>query len=228
MSAHSTPVHQHARLCIAIPHVERPQNYLLRTLRSLTANESFGDALIVACDFSAQPSVNLKVVKEEFAPVIDSGQLTIDRFSGDRAPIDGLIRNFGDNEARVKWRSRQVLDVAHMMERYSSLAPYYLHLEDDVVAERGSPAAVRKILDAAPQGWFSMKLSPLGACAILFQSEDLPQLSAYLRLMYYEMPVDWLIDEHIRFKERTGRASFVRKGLFDHIGVHSSMEGQIR
>jgi hypothetical protein len=42
------------------------------------------------------------------------------------------------------------------------------------------------------------------------------------------MPVDWLIDEHIRFKERTGRASFVRKGLFDHIGVHSSLEGQIR
>jgi len=228
MSADSTYSDRTARLCIAIPHVERPQNYLLRTLRSLIGNEFFGDTVIAACDFSDGPSANLEVVAQELAQFIDSGQLIIDRFGGDRPPIDGLIRNFGDNEERVKWRSRQVLDVAHMMERYAGLAPYYLHLEDDVVAERGCLAAVRKIIDAAPAGWFSMKLSPLGACAILFQSADLAQLSAYLRLMYYEMPVDWLIDEQIRFKQRTGHASFVKKGLFDHIGVHSSLAGQIR
>jgi hypothetical protein len=115
-----------------------------------------------------------------------------------------------------------------MMERYSGLAPFYLHLEDDVVAERGCLAAVRKIVDAAPAGWFSIKLLELGACAILFQSADLAQLSAYLRMMYYEMPVDWLIDEHIDFKQKTGHASFVRKGLFDHIGVQSSLAGQVR
>ena len=216
-----------ARLCIAIPHVERPENYLRRTLRSLIKSESFGDTVIVVCDFSAEPSGSVSAVMEEFAQVIDSGQLIIERFSGERLPVDGLVRNFGDDEERVKWRSRQVLDVAYMMERYSGMAHYYLHLEDDVVAERGCLAAVRKIMEAAPTGWFSIKLLPLGACAILFQSADLAQLSAYLRMMYYEMPVDWLIDEHIRFKERTGHASFVRKGLFDHIGVHSSLAGQV-
>lgn len=128
----------------------------------------------------------------------------------------------------MKWRSKQVLDVAHMMERYSGLAPYYLHLEDDVVAERGCFATVQTIIDAAPAGWFSIKLLDLGACAILFQSADLAQLSAWLRLMYYEMPVDWLIDEHIRFKHQTGRPSFVKNGLFDHIGIHSSLPGQAR
>ena len=214
-----------ARLCIAIPHVERPENYLRRTLRSLIKSESFGDTVIVVCDFSAEPSANLRVAMEEFAQWIDSGRMIIERFSASRLPIDGLMRNFGDNEHRVKWRSRQVLDVAHMMEQYSSFAPYYLHLEDDVVAERTCLAAVRKIVDASPPGWFSIKLLELGVCAILFQSADLAQLSAYLRVMYYEMPVDWLIDEHIGFKRKTGRASFVKKGLFDHIGVHSSLAG---
>jgi alpha-1,3-mannosylglycoprotein beta-1,4-N-acetylglucosaminyltransferase C len=217
------------RLSIAIPHVERPANYLQRTLRSLMKSEPFGDTVIVVCDFSAEPSANLQAVQEEFAPVIDSGQLIIDRFSGERLPLDGLIQNFGDDEQRVKWRSRQVLDVAHMMEQYSRLAaPYYLHLEDDVVAERGCLAAVRRIVEATPPGWFSIKLLELGSCAILFQSADLAQLSAYLRLMYDEMPVDWLIDEHIEFKRKTGHASFVKKGLFDHIGEHSSLTGQIR
>jgi alpha-1,3-mannosylglycoprotein beta-1,4-N-acetylglucosaminyltransferase C len=217
-----------ARLCIAIPHVERPENYLRKTLRSLKKSEPFDETLIVVCDFSAEPSASVRAVMEEFAQLIDSGRLIIERFSGARLPVDGLVRNFGDDEQRVKWRSRQVLDVAYMMERYSSLAPYYLHLEDDVVAEQGCLAAVRKIVDAAPAGWFSIKLLELGACAILFQSADLAQLSAYLRLMYFEMPVDWLIDEHIDFKQKTGRASLVRKGLFDHIGVHSSLAGQVR
>ena len=228
MQARTKSTEMEARLCIAIPHVERPENYLRRTLRSLVKSESFGDTVIVVCDFSAEPSANVKVVMEEFAQWIDSGGMIIERFSGDRLPIDGLVRNFGDDDERVKWRSRQVLDIAHMMERYSGMAPYYLHLEDDVVAERGCLAAVRKIVDAASAGWFSIKLLELGACAILFQSADLAQLSAYLRLMYYEMPVDWLIDEQIGFKQKTGRASFVRKGLFDHIGVHSSLAGQIR
>ena len=216
------------RLCIAIPHIERPQNYLFRTVRSLIRNDAFGDTVIAICDFSAEPSANMSEVAQGLAPFVESGQLILDRFSGERPSTDGLIRNFGDDEQRVKWRSRQVLDVAYTMERYAGFAPYYLHLEDDVVAERGCIEAVRKMIGKAPASWFSYKLLEMGACAILFQSADLAQLAAYLRLMYYEMPVDWLIEEHIRFKERTGRKSFVTKGLFDHIGTHSTLTGQTR
>ena len=217
-----------ARLSIAVSHVERPQNYVRRILRSLIRSASFGDNVIAFCDLSEEPSADFKVIAQELTQFIDSGQPIIERLSGGRLPIDGLIRSFGDDEARVKRRSRQVPDVAHMMERHSGLAPYYLHLEDDIVAERSCLAAVRKIVDATPAGWFSIKLLDLGSCAILFQSADLAQLSAYLRLMYYKMPVDWLIDQQIDFKQKTGRASFVKMGLFDHIGGHSSLAGQIR
>ena len=223
-----TPHRSETRICIAIPHVERPQNYLLQTVQSLATSGSLENSRIAICDFSAEPSANLGAVALEFAPLIDSGELIVDRFTGGHPPLDGLVRNFGDDEERVRWRSKQVLDAAHMMARYSSLAPYYLHLEDDMAASSGCLSAVRRIIDTAPADWFSIKLSPLGACAIVFQSAALAQLAAYLRLMYYEMPLDWLIDEHIRLKAKTGRRSIIKKGLFRHIGVRSSLAGQVR
>ena len=215
-------------LCIAIPHVERPQNYLLKTVQSLVDSDPLDGTQIAVCDFSARPSANMTEVAREFAPFIDAGQLTLARFSGEQPPLDGLVRNFGDDEARVRWRSKQAFDAAYLMQQYSGLAPYYVHLEDDMVASHGCLSAVRRIIQAAPPNWFSIKLSPLGACAIAFQSAGLEQLAAYLRLMYYEMPVDWLIDEHIDFKKRTGHPSLVKKGLFEHIGVSSSLAGQRR
>ena len=90
-----------ARLCIAIPHVERPENYFRRTLRSLVKSESFGDTVIVVCDFSVEPSASVSAVMEESARSIDSGRLIMERVSGARLPVDGLVRNFGDDEGRV-------------------------------------------------------------------------------------------------------------------------------
>ncbi len=220
--------HPEICLCVAIPHVERPQNYLLQTVRGLLGSATLGQTKVAICDFSAEPSTNLHVVAQEFESFINSGQLIIERFTGERPTLEGLVRNFGDNEERVKWRSRQVLDAAWMMEHFGALAPFYVHLEDDMVASSGCLKAVRGMIHDAPPDWFSMKLSPLGACAIAFQSAGLPQLAAYLRLMYCEMPLDWLIDEHIAFRKRIGQSSTVRKELFEHIGVHSSLPGQVR
>lgn len=76
--ARSATLHRNAHLCIAIPHVQRPENYLRRTLRSLIKNDSSADIVVVVCDFSAEPSASLKQVVDEFAQSIESGHLMIE------------------------------------------------------------------------------------------------------------------------------------------------------
>ncbi|QEN89402.1 hypothetical protein FZC33_25205 [Labrys sp. KNU-23] len=218
----------HPFLCIAIPHVERPQNYLLQTLRSLVSDLSLGKIVIAIGDFGLEPSRNLDIVTEEFSQHIVAGHLVLQRFGAGPAPLEGLARNFGDDETRVKWRSKQVLDAAAMMSANADRAPYYLHLEDDVLPPTDYLARAAWHIAAAPPNWFSIKLSPLGACAILFRSTSLARLSAYLRTVYDEMPLDWLIDEFIAFKRKVGQPSYVEDILFQHIGMYSTLPGQIR
>ena len=215
-------------LCIGIPHVERGEDYLGQTLRSLFArDEAMANTVVLICDFGTAPSRNLAAVRLAFAGPLADGSLILERFQGPRPPLDGLRRNFGDDPERVHWRSKQVWDASWLMARCQGLARYYLHLEDDVVVAPGYRGEFR---DLAPVGdaWGSVKLCRQGACAVLFHDEDLGKVSAYLQAVYDEMPLDWLLDHFSALKQRTGYPTLLHPGYFTHIGTHSTLRGQLR
>jgi len=202
------------KFCIAIPHIQRRHSYILQTLESLFFEKALQNIVVVVCDFGLVRSADLEKAKEQFKDKIETGSMIIERFEGKSPNLSGLPRNFGDDERRVQWRSKQAWDAACLMERCSGLASYHIHLEDDVIAHKNYRTKIDALIDFRRGEWFSIKLSPQGATAIMINGQHLEKLSAFLKLLYDEMLLDWLINEFIALKDKTGLPSHVVSGCF--------------
>ena len=136
-------------LTIGIPTVYRTKGdsgftYLKATLDSLTkkvTDDEKSDVvlLVFIAEFDLQRSAEIvRFIQATYASYLNSGFIQIMQVKKDAyPPLEGLKRNYNDDERRVKWRSKQVVDYAFMFYYARNISQYYIQIEDDVYAATG-------------------------------------------------------------------------------------------
>ena len=223
-------------LTIGIPTISRQvgNHYLMRTLSSLTMNQTIGnsktDILIVVQlgDQDKAKRTQLAAdISKKYAYLINDGVLDIIQVYGKFYPsFDKLKQRFGDSERRVKWRSKQVVDFSFLSCYCYGLGKYHLQLEDDVIA---SPYYYLKLKDfiesyESKEKWFTLDASVLGYIGKVYHNHDLNEIASFYYIFFDEMPVDWMEYTWRQIKGQTGRWRFRGASLFQHVGVVSSLQ----
>ena len=135
---------------IGIPTAPRENgSYIIKTLRSLIKNTTPDEKkeilivlFIATSDITYQNKVK-KDLEENFPEETKNGFINILRYNSAYYPkLDNLPRTYGDDEERVKWRSKLCLDFSYIFYYCSDAGKYYISLEDDVIAK---PNYLRKI-----------------------------------------------------------------------------------
>ena len=144
-------------------------------------------------------------------------------------PLDNLKRKWGDSPERVKWRSKQNIDYAFLMCYCRGRSSYYLHLEDDIKVAPSFYPKLRDFINSQKQPWKSLDASMQGHVGKVYHAEDLGSAASLFYILYDEMPVDWLMMNWRAMTSETRDARFIfhTAGLFEHLGVHSSLAGKV-
>ncbi|NXG52202.1 MGT4C acetylglucosaminyltransferase, partial [Psilopogon haemacephalus] len=222
-------------LAVGLASVRRPRGfYLPDTLRSVftqSTEEELQELVVVVHLADADPRWNRQVaagLARTFARHILLGRLLLIHAPHRSYPsLEGLKRNYGDPEERVRFRSKQNLDYAFLLAFAANLSSYYLMLEDDVSCASSFLSAIRRAV-AAREGssWATLEFSKLGYIGKLYRAADLPRLAAFLLLFYQEMPCDWLLD-HFRLLLAQKEPIRLTPSLFQHRGLYSSFQGTL-
>eukprot|EP00756_Hemistasia_phaeocysticola_P048254 Hpha_TRINITY_DN22687_c0_g1::TRINITY_DN22687_c0_g1_i1::g.192719::m.192719/K00738/MGAT4A_B; alpha-1,3-mannosylglycoprotein beta-1,4-N-acetylglucosaminyltransferase A/B len=241
-------------LVIGVSSVNRRKNYLLDTLRNLIAHMSPRDKKqnrIVVLNGDTPPSKHqdIPLVREEFAAHIESGMLRIEENPEGHPELrEGakLTLRWGDSVERVRWRAKQVLDVALLMALCGEHTEYdyFLMLEDDVHAADSFPSVIRRCVDAGlswrtdwtvasfynPWRVSDGEEMPVykffGVIGQLFRTTDLPWIVDFLRRNFDESPLDWLFVDLLT--KRGGKIIAHSPSLFQHQGVVSSLSNKVQ
>ncbi|XP_063890035.1 alpha-1,6-mannosyl-glycoprotein 4-beta-N-acetylglucosaminyltransferase-like isoform X1 [Scylla paramamosain] len=226
-------------LTIGISSVWRKDDYLTRTIDSIlkeTTQEEKADIfiflLLADADASlrSQRAIDLGV---RYSKEIQKGLLRVLQPPSALYPsIDftAIRRTYNDSVARVQWRTKQVLDFAFLFWYSWSRHPssYYLVLEDDVLSAKHFVTAIKDFV-ALHKGhhWISLQLAGFLGIGQLLRCGDLERLVSFLLLFYREHPVDVLINHWVSLmapeKPPKDRPTRRVPGLFQHIGVHSTL-----
>ena len=88
--------------------------------------------------------------------------------------------------------------------------------------------------------WFVIDYCQLGFIGKLFRSSDLPRLAQFFLMFYDAKPVDWLLEDLLHTmvchldhdhkkcnKEKARVRVRYKPSLFQHIGTHSSLRGEL-
>lgn len=76
-----------------------------------------------------------------------------------------LKQTFGDSPERVKWRSKQNLDMAFLMMYAQPRGLFYVQLEDDILAKKNCVSTMRTFAlekMARKEPWFVLVFCQLG------------------------------------------------------------------
>nr|XP_056701213.1 alpha-1,6-mannosyl-glycoprotein 4-beta-N-acetylglucosaminyltransferase-like [Euleptes europaea] len=220
-------------LTIGLCSVKRKKgNYLLETLRSIfeqSTHDELNKMVVVVHLADPDREWNVQVVTniaKRFAHQILLGRLLVIHAPHEYYPsLQGLKQNFNDATERVKFRSKQNVDYAYLMNFAANLSTYYLMIEDDVRCAKNFFSAIRRVLESQKGSyWVTLEFSKLGYIGKLYHSSDLPQLSRFLLLFYQEMPCDWLLG-HFRLLLTQREVIRFKPSLFQHIGLYSSFQG---
>ncbi|XP_054032288.1 alpha-1,6-mannosyl-glycoprotein 4-beta-N-acetylglucosaminyltransferase-like [Dryobates pubescens] len=222
-------------LAVGLASVRRPRGfYLPATLRSLfeqSTEEELQELVVVVHLADPDPSWNGRVaagIAQSFARHVQQGRLLLIHAPQQRYPsLEGLKRNYGDPEERVRFRSKQNLDYAFLFAFAANLSSYFLMVEDDVRCARSFLTAVRRaVASRAGSAWATLEFSKLGYIGKLYRAAELPRLARFLLLFYQEMPCDWLL---AHFRQLLAQKEVIRftPSLFQHRGLYSSFQGSL-
>ena len=218
-------------LTIGIPSIKRKvNNYLFTTLNSLLYNVSD------AKNFTTRIVVLLgDIKKSERKKRLDELSLRYSKHlaNGDihvisvppkvYPPLRALPKTLGDSEERIFWRSKQAIDFAFLMQYCKSFSPYYLQLEDDVIATKDYDVYMRRYMkEKEGTFWFNLDFSNLGFIGKLYRSKTLENQARFFRLFYSEMPVDLLMSAYRTILGNKVMETTYFRNLFLHIGYESS------
>ncbi|XP_056383942.1 alpha-1,3-mannosyl-glycoprotein 4-beta-N-acetylglucosaminyltransferase C-like [Hyla sarda] len=219
-------------LSIGISSVKRnKESYLLTTIQSIfghCSQNELDELVVVIYLANARHTDNrdtAEKIKHHFPEEIAAGHLiVISSYINGYPLLDGLRRNYNDSPDRVRFRSKQNVDYAFLVNFCANLSHYYLMLEDDVTCSVNFLTSIRKYINEYTAPWTTITFSNLGYIGKLYHSEDLPKLSRFLLLFYDEMPCDWLLDLFYRSKAQADIIRY-KPSLFQHIGQYSSFQG---
>ncbi|XP_006003515.1 alpha-1,3-mannosyl-glycoprotein 4-beta-N-acetylglucosaminyltransferase C [Latimeria chalumnae] len=227
------PLPRKKYLTIGLSSVKRKKgNYLLETLKSIFDQSSYEElkeiiVVVHLADFDLSWCENvIQDISRKFAHHVISGRLMVIHAPEEYYPmLDGLKRNYNDPEDRVKFRSKQNVDYAFLLNFCSNLSDYYVMLEDDVRCSKNFFTAIKKVITSRESSyWVTLEFSKLGYIGKLYHSHDLPRLAHFLLMFYQEMPCDWLL---IHFRGLLAQRDVIRfkPSLFQHMGYYSSYKG---
>uniref|UniRef100_A0A1A8K284 Mannosyl (Alpha-1,3-)-glycoprotein beta-1,4-N-acetylglucosaminyltransferase, isozyme C (Putative) n=2 Tax=Nothobranchius kuhntae TaxID=321403 RepID=A0A1A8K284_NOTKU len=220
-------------LTIGLSSVKRKRgNYLLETIKSIFDQSSYEElkeivVVVHLADFDLVWCENLvQEITRKFAHHIIAGRLLVIQAPEEYYPsLDGLKRNYNDPEDRVRFRSKQNVDYAFLLNFCTNLSHFYMMLEDDVRCSRNFLTALKKVITSREGSyWVMLEFSKLGYIGKLYHSRDLPRLAHFLLMFYQEMPCDWLL---IHFRGLLAQKDVIRfkPSLFQHMGYYSSYKG---
>ncbi|XP_057692936.1 alpha-1,3-mannosyl-glycoprotein 4-beta-N-acetylglucosaminyltransferase C-like isoform X2 [Corythoichthys intestinalis] len=227
------PLSRKKYLTIGLSSVKRKRgNYLLETLKSIFDQSSYDElteilVVVHLADFDPLWCENLlQEISRKFSHHIIAGRLLVIQAPEEYYPsLDGLKRNYNDPEDRVRFRSKQNVDYAFLLNFCTNLSDFYMMLEDDVRCSRNFLTALKKVI-ASREGsyWVMLEFSKLGYIGKLYHTRDLQRLAHFLLMFYQEMPCDWLL---IHFRGLLAQKDVIRfkPSLFQHMGYYSSYKG---
>ncbi|KAJ6629963.1 hypothetical protein lerEdw1_014680 [Lerista edwardsae] len=227
------PLLQKKVLTVGLCSIKRKrENYLLDTLRSIftqSTEDELRKMVVVVHLADADQQWNAQVaesIARRFTPQLLLGRLIVIHAPSEYYPrLKGLKRNFNDAEDRVRFRSKQNVDYAYLMNFAVNLSTYYLMIEDDVICSKSFFTAIMKAVASRQDSpWVMLEFSKLGYIGKLYHSSDLPLLAQFLMLFYQEMPCDWLL-VHFRLLLAQKDVIRIKPSLFQHVGLYSSFQG---
>ncbi|XP_029452929.1 alpha-1,3-mannosyl-glycoprotein 4-beta-N-acetylglucosaminyltransferase C [Rhinatrema bivittatum] len=227
------PLPRKKYLTIGLSSVKRKKgNYLLETIKSIFEQSSYEElkeisVVVHLADFDLSWCESIVLdISRKFAHHIISGRLIVIHAPEEYYPVlDGLKRNYNDPEDRVKFRSKQNIDYAFLLNFCANLSDYYVMLEDDVRCSKNFLTTIKKVINSREGSyWVTLEFSKLGYIGKLYHSRDLPRLAHFLLMFYQEMPCDWLL---IHFQGLLAQKDVIRfkPSLFQHMGYYSSYKG---
>ncbi|XP_078500244.1 alpha-1,3-mannosyl-glycoprotein 4-beta-N-acetylglucosaminyltransferase C-like isoform X2 [Lissotriton helveticus] len=220
-------------ITIGLSSVKRKKGtYLLETLKSIfkqSTNEELKDMVVVVhlADFDMEWNSRMaEEIGNKFTHHIMAGHLLVIHAPQEYYPaLEGLKRNYNDPEDRVKFRSKQNVDYAFLMNFCKNLSTYYVMIEDDVQCSKSFFTAIKKVVTSRGSTyWVTLEFSKLGYIGKLYQSSDLQRLAQFLLMFYQEMPCDWLLT-HFRMLLTQKDVIRFKPSLFQHMGLYSSFQG---
>ncbi|XP_062860810.1 alpha-1,3-mannosyl-glycoprotein 4-beta-N-acetylglucosaminyltransferase C-like [Trichomycterus rosablanca] len=228
-----TPLPRKKYLTIGLSSVKRKRgNYLLDTIKSIFEQSSYEElkeivVVVHLADFDLAWCENVaQEITRKFGHHIIAGHLLVIHAPKEYYPtLEGLKRNFNDPEERVRFRSKQNIDYAFLLNFCTNLSHFYMMLEDDVRCSRNFFTALKKVVTSREGSyWVTLEFSKLGYIGKLYHSRDLPRLAHFLLMFYQEMPCDWLL---IHFRGLLAQKEVIRfkPSLFQHMGYYSSYRG---
>ena len=154
-------------------------------------------------------------------------------------PLRNIPTTYNNSEERVYWRSKQCLDYVFMFDYVYNQSKYYMHIEDDVIAKREYYEVVKHIISfsniereftvpwnqsraISRELWVVKNFYLSGFIGCLIPTAYLKTMAVFIKVLYYEVPVDLLYPELIELmKIKTHQ----HESLFTHIGFQSSSLG---
>ena len=192
---------------------------------------------------------DLDDIRKMYPKLIESKQIRIvDLSTAYPQWLKPMVQTFNDPVSRIKWRSKQVLDFAYLMELGMRDGDYYVQLEDDVNAAKHYLTEMAWWLERyfyRRNEWFALSFyierqkndreqypagDFYGFIGQLYRSNTLPNLIRYFRDHFSEKPVDWLMADYLHTGEKLQPEKFKMwihsPPLFQHVGLVSSLEGK--
>jgi alpha-1,3-mannosylglycoprotein beta-1,4-N-acetylglucosaminyltransferase C len=206
----------------------RTVNYLPITLNSLLnkmSEKNKTDILIRVynCDFKGTDVNPIAGFEKE----IEKGRIEIVRVDN-HPEFKEMPNNFGDDDERVKWRTKQCYDFSESFRLSYGLGEYYMHIEDDVIACQDFDEYVFHEI-RNNKNWCSIHMAQGGFIGWIFHNKDLLRLSALFREFRDEMPPDWLIFHFVAIKEMSGKEHIQTDySIFQHIGFARTLQNSIQ
>lgn len=230
-------------LVIGIPSVSRTPDYVMQTVRLLLSRMGPCAPLrigivVLDVDRPTRPERMARLLAAHEAEA-ETGQLRC--VSLTEVTTDPGVDRYDAVEHR--WRVRQVLDAASLMDVCAPLAPYYLHLEDDVEPAHQYGVVLRDAINRFGREGETHAMSfysPLpveqgvpidlsayrGFIGVLLPTTLLGPMSDELRRRAEERPVDHLVAAIMAERGWIMRAH--APSLFEHVGFVSSLPLRIQ
>lgn len=227
-----------AFLVVGVPTRKRPKaSYLVQTLRELIEglddNEK-NEVVIVVLITDFDPYSILSVQNEilnAFLKEISSGLLQVIRAPKSFYPsLDKLPPLWRDKPDRIRWRSKQCLDYAFLFNYSKDLGQYYLQVEDDVSTVKGYLKEIKGFIVANQnRSWSMLEFGSRGFIGMMYRTSELGHLATFVKMYFWVFPIDILYRQFNDF-HLYGNPDWLkyRPPLFLHVGVFSSLDGQVR